>query len=297
MKTVTVRVVGGLGNQMHCYAFGRAIAAQNQAELTLDAESGFWNDPYRREYLLDRFSGLVAGYRSFAKHTETARLFFKCGLRLGAVCSQWLPVSRKWVVVEKAPWRYRPDIHHARYAGNPYFMGYWASYRYYEDIEQELRRELKPPLPEHPSALELLSRIQSCRSCFIHWRSYGEEKSAHPHDLNEYYRRAVKVILEKYPDIVFFVFSDDPVKAREAVSSPEGKTFYVNLPALEGNARSLTDFYLMYSCDHAIIGDSTFSWWAAWLSEHEHKMVIAPKGLAPWGEDWASSRWASLDID
>lgn len=55
MKQVTVRVIGGLGNQLHCYAFGRAIAEQNGAELQVDCESGYWADPYQRIFLLDEF--------------------------------------------------------------------------------------------------------------------------------------------------------------------------------------------------------------------------------------------------
>ena len=36
------------------------------------------------------------------------------------------------------------------------------------------------------------------------------------------------------------------------------------------------DFFLYSQCKHAIMANSTFSWWATWLMSNEKKKIISP---------------------
>ncbi len=56
-KNLIVRVKGGLGNQLFCYAAGKRLAKVNSANLVLDNISAFENDiVYRHTFQLDNFN-------------------------------------------------------------------------------------------------------------------------------------------------------------------------------------------------------------------------------------------------
>ena len=60
----------------------------------------------------------------------------------------------------------------------------------------------------------------------------------------------------------------------------------------------LKDLFLMKSCNHNIIANSTFSWWGAWLNENLNKIVCVPKywtfGVKSSETDLIPSNWNIL---
>jgi len=274
---------------------GRAVAACNNAELIIDAESGFWRDPYGRHYILDRIPGMHVRKMRFRRFPGY-RTLFRLRIRTETWFSQFLPLSRKLVIEESIRTSYQDDILRTSYKWNPYFIGYWACHRYYAAVQDELRAELKPPVPQAPDALALLAKIEAADSCMVHWRSYVEEVSVRHPDLTDYYAEAMRLIEETHPDIHFFVFSDRPDLIGKALNTDRRNMTLVDLSSLGDEAQSLAEFYLMYRCKHAIIGDSTFSWWAAWLGDHAQRSVVAPGGLSPWGKDWTPSAWTMIEV-
>jgi len=102
-------------------------------------------------------------------------------------------------------------------------------------------------------------------SIALHVRLGDYDDNYHPRlRMDNYYRKA----LEQFSDgFTVYVFSDDISAAKKLLNN----TSYEYVEGYD----YMTDFYFMRQCKHFIIGNSTFSWWPAWLSD-QGGQVIAP---------------------
>lgn len=86
---------------------------------------------------------------------------------------------------------------------------------------------------------------------------------------DNYYVRAMEYFRKKFGyKIEFLVFSDD-------IAWCKNSPIFRNCSFHEGN--EIEDLNAMANCEHNIIANSSFSWWAAWLNPNPNKIVIAPK--------------------
>jgi hypothetical protein len=110
----------------------------------------------------------------------------------------------------------------------------------------------------------------------------------------DYYRRAIDLLRQHHPDVTLYIFSDD-MDAVEKEFKPDGPHVFVRVTE---PWHSYDEIRLMSQCRHAIISNSTFSWWGAWLNPSPEKMIIAPD---PWfaggsydGRDLVPESWRRL---
>ena len=100
----------------------------------------------------------------------------------------------------------------------------------------------------------------------------------------EYYTQAINRIRDKYGACTYVVVTDDV---------PWCKSYFPNTFIDYGDfvfpAESYaTEMAIMKYCDHAVIANSTFHWWGAWLNTNPAKTIIAPQTwFGPRGpQDW-----------
>lgn len=160
------------------------------------------------------------------------------------------------------------------YYGPTEIDGYFQSEKYFKHNEKYIRKifQRKNVIPDDKISSFILSRNYDDKCTAIHVRrgDYKNYPMHHPLIEMDYYNKAIL----KLQSSVYFIFSDDIEWCKQNFIGPE-------FVFIEGNS-DIVDFHSMTLCDNLIIGNSTFSWWAAWLCESPNKKVIAPNPHTCW---------------
>jgi len=273
---IIVKLMGGLGNQLFQYATGRAVALRKQVSLKLDLS---WfdanSDATKRSFRLYHFNidFSAASASDIAEITginrnDLLQPMYRLQQRLR-------PYYRRSVFLERY-FHYDPNIF--RCEKTVHLIGYWQSFRYFEDIEGAIRNEFQISTDISPSTRSCLDEICGLNSISVHARrgdyvsnaSYRKIHSALP---VAYYESAVQKIAQVVKDPSFFVFSDDIAWAKDNLNFGYPTRFVEHNNELNDHE----DLLLMMSCKNHVIANSTFSWWGAWLASNQNKVVVAPR--------------------
>lgn len=179
---------------------------------------------------------------------------------------------------------------------NKLFIGYFEAHRYFDDIKVQLREEFTPKYDKIDKNLELYDIIENTESVCISIRrgDFLDNPEKYYVCKPEYFYKAIEIIEKKVKKPKFIVFSDDIKWVKENMKLPEGTEYETGEDPVWEKLR------LMYSCKHFIISNSTFSWWAQYLSINNNKVVIAPNKWRGYGydsKDIYMKDWILIDVD
>lgn len=112
---------------------------------------------------------------------------------------------------------------------------------------------------------------------------------------NDYYGEAIQHFIKDIEKYHFVIFSNDIEWCKENLIEGDMVTF-IN-PGID-----CVDLILMSLCDHNIIANSSFSWWAAFKNKNKDKTVICPSNyLMSYSEfsflnkQYYPSTWKNID--
>jgi hypothetical protein len=271
LKAVLVHLLGGLGNQMFQYAAARAVAERCKAPLVLDAS--WLTDPAQRPFALRPFHIKAEVLQPAPFRSPLSLALWRFSRRLNR---RFAPRRLGVPIHREKSFRYDDSVQSCR--APVYMYGYFQSEKYFADCRDVIFDDFQIPSPPGPAARRLLDRIQASDAVCVHIRrgDYVTDPAVHAfHGLCalDYYRRGLDEVTRHLARPECFVFSDDPVWAREhlKLSAP------MTIVDIHGPNEAHEDLRLMAACHSYVIANSSLSWWGAWLGRRSGKRVVAPR--------------------
>lgn len=251
---IVVTIHGWMGNILFCYAFGQMLQ-----KIHPDVPV-YYNISW---YEVNKcYAGLLEIFKKiFDVSLPVAELeTIKCAQRQGNI------IQRESLVFEEKYLNKRQG----------FFSGYWQTSKYFNGVKNQIREAYKfNEAFMSAEQVRMLKKIRQTESVAI-WFRRGDYLA--PKNIGcfgnictkEYYYKAMSYMKSRYQDAEFFIFSNDSDYIAQNYSE-------YNLMLYDDDTSDIKDYdmYLMSSCKHLIIANSTFSWWAAWL-HGDNGTIIAP---------------------
>jgi len=311
-ETAIVQAIlsGGIGNQMFQYAAARRFALRADCELLLapvPPARGELHTKYRlrhfniagRDIPIGRVSAAHAPLPQKALRRLVPALFppekTPPELIRELVIFDFGSASMAGKLTETDCLLFNPEMMKPR--KNVRLWGYWQNERYFADIAPLIKQEfqLKSGLDRRSQAC--VAMIKTGPSAFLHVRR-GDYLAVR--NINRlgvcppgYYEAGIALLRERHGnDLKIFVFSNDADWVRANKIGGDDAII------IDWNGQApQNDLMLMRACQHAIIANSSFSWWGAWLGEWPGQTVIAPRvwfKVVPEYRDIVPERWLRL---
>jgi len=164
------------------------------------------------------------------------------------------------------PFEYVP----LEYKNEHEYIGYFQHEEYFMHRRKEIL-ELFKPADEFIEQINKYSHLFNNISLHVRRKDYVTMNLALKMN---YYTTAISKLPE---DLKILIFSDDLEWCKENFIGER----FVFIDEID-----YISIYIMTKMKYHIVANSTFSWWSAWMSEHEDKIVIIPKNWYFEKNDW-----------
>ena len=167
------------------------------------------------------------------------------------------------------------------------YDGYFQSEKYFLGVDMSKEFLLKK---ENKSlVMNKYGYLFDKKTISLHYRLGGDRKFEHIQHYHknvslEFYKKALEVV--GYDDSYnILVFTDSQNLCTELL-----KNINVEYTLVDNSNNNVLDFTLMSMCNHNILGNSTFSWWAAYMNQNSEKVVVAPES------EWLGPGYSHFDL-
>lgn len=262
---IKVRLQGGLGNQMFQYAAARALSLDLKQESLILDTNYYVISKKKKSLTLNNCT--LSPSATFKDCKDNPFYYLASGMsRLWPKFTYALYLKFGIAFWNTSLYKELP-----KNKENLYLFGYWQSDRYFNKYKDLIIRELKMKTLPSKKNLDLIHKMGEENSCCIHIRRGDYVKLNWVMCDNAYYQKGMEIVATKVENPKFYIFSDDIEWVKKEIKFTEPVTY------IDWKNEDFRELELMYSCKHFVMSNSSFSWWAQYISNTKDSVIIAPK--------------------
>ncbi|AEX85630.1 Glycosyl transferase family 11 [Marinitoga piezophila KA3] len=288
-KRATIKIFGGLGNQLFQYFFSKYLKNKYQFDIDYDFK---W-------FLRKEFGNIKQNLllkKLVNENFEDTQIYPLFNLRYLNRMSypikkffNFFDFNYKYIFENDFEIK---NIKSININKKVYFYGYWQK-KEYVDSQKNIIKEIGKNLLRYAYNKNIYEEIIESNSIFIHIRrgDYLNKKNYRRFGnicTEDYYLQAIKFFLKNYyfSNLQFFIFSNDKEWSKNFIMQ--------NFSKVQGKFKiiygkdPLEDLALMSICKNSIIANSSFSWWGVKLNEKK-EIVISPS-------KWINKNIKNIDL-
>ena len=287
---VSVRLFGGLGNQIFQYMAGKSLAIDRNCHLHID--SGWLRDGYSHEKsTISDFKFFQPDHHYEQMHRNLIHLYID---RIATVFARNSKVVARLLRINAPKSVGFEDL--SEIECGTQLRGYYQSPRYFEKlVDSGVISQASFELLLPSKAFKLLaSQLETSGYIAIHVRGgdYLNKKSGYVELPVKYYLDALSLLESKYGHLPKWVFTDDEEHARKLFASVLGLNYIAN-----ESMSAAESMILMSKADAIVCANSTFSYWASLINGQSSSIVLPRTWMEKTSqpEDFFMIGWQVID--
>jgi hypothetical protein len=251
---ISCELSGGLGNNLFQLANAYSIAKTNNFDLIIP------NFAHR---------GNIGIYGQ-SEVLEFSKLFENEFKYDNQIPSKLEKFNHTDLFLDKTDYVYSP----VKISDNTTYCGYFQSEKYFLNV---------PINKEFILNNEIINKIKkdyfglfNKKNISLHYRLGGDRVTQHMQFFHknvsvDFYKQALEIVNYNPKEYNLLVFTDNRYLCEQILKELKHRFIIID------TNDNIIDFIFMSLCDINIIGNSTFSWWAAYMNQNKEHKVIAPK--------------------
>lgn len=291
---IYVNLRGNLGNQMFIYAFARSIQEKTNQKICInlyDVKKNYSDFRFSLDEFVLNNNVIFESEKKLPWFANPSNIFIK-------LCRKFFPnlffkvMSIFGIYIYLGP-EYK-NIKHFNNKKNIYIDGYWQSDKYFNSIRDILLKEFRLK-KKNPILDEEMLKLDSNIVCL------SVRRGDYLNSVNskifynctlDYFQDAMKLMEKENKIKGYYICSNDIDWCKDNFIANGEKIFQnTKLNAVES-------MIAMSKCQKFILCNSTFIWWAQYLSDSSNKVVLAPSKwlINTTNKDIYEDNWKIVDV-